>query len=121
MPDTSSAGTLRELKSVPADAMAVDAEESSAMDLDDENGRPKNRFLLGTTIFFSFTFLILCNDIHVILISALLLSLNDGSQSNGGNTSDVYNIGEKEQWCLTTLGYVKAFSRQYASEVNIVI
>ncbi|XP_044482612.1 nuclear cap-binding protein subunit 1-like isoform X2 [Mangifera indica] len=81
LPDTSSAGTLRELKSVPADAMAVDAEESSAMDLDDENGRPKN------------------------------------SQSNGGSTSDVYNIGEKEQWCLTTLGYVKAFSRQYASEI----
>ncbi|KAL0306100.1 UNVERIFIED_CONTAM: Nuclear cap-binding protein subunit [Sesamum radiatum] len=28
-----------------------------------------------------------------------------------------YNVGEKEQWCLTTLGYVKAFTRQYASEI----
>ncbi|KAB1225560.1 Nuclear cap-binding protein subunit 1 [Morella rubra] len=44
-------------------------------------------------------------------------SLRELSQSNGGRTSDVYNIGEKEQWCLTTLGYVKAFSRQYASEI----
>lgn len=44
LPDASRAGTLRELKSVPADAMAVDPEESSAMDLDNENGRPKNRF-----------------------------------------------------------------------------
>lgn len=43
-----------------------------------------------------------------------------GSQSNGGRTSNGYNIGEKEQWCLSTLGYVKAFSRQYASEVNKV-
>lgn len=32
--------------------------------------------------------------------------------------SSVYNVGEKEQWCLSTLGYLKAFSRQYASEVN---
>ncbi|KAI3967263.1 hypothetical protein MKW92_027666 [Papaver armeniacum] len=31
--------------------------------------------------------------------------------------SNGYNIGEKEQWCLTTLGYVKAFSRQYAAEI----
>ncbi|KAJ0084473.1 hypothetical protein Patl1_29476 [Pistacia atlantica] len=81
LPDASRAGTLRELKSVPADAMAVDPEESSAMDLDNENRRPKI------------------------------------SQLNGGNPNDVYNIGEKEQWCLTTLGYVKAFSRQYASEI----
>ncbi|KAG6682662.1 hypothetical protein I3842_13G154200 [Carya illinoinensis] len=44
------------------------------------------------------------------------------SQSNGGRTSsDGYNIGEKEQWCLSTLGYVKAFSRQYASEIWLYI
>ncbi|KAI3975642.1 hypothetical protein MKX01_023068 [Papaver californicum] len=37
---------------------------------------------------------------------------------NGGSrVSNDYNIGEKEQWCLTTLGYVKAFSRQYAAEI----
>ncbi|CAI0546787.1 unnamed protein product [Linum tenue] len=35
---------------------------------------------------------------------------------NGG-TKKSYNIGEKEQWCLSTLGYIKSFSRQYASEV----
>ncbi|KAJ3683742.1 hypothetical protein LUZ60_013969 [Juncus effusus] len=28
-----------------------------------------------------------------------------------------YNIGEMEQWCLCTLGYLKAFSRQYATEI----
>jgi len=33
--------------------------------------------------------------------------------------SNTYNIGEQEQWCLTTLGYVKAFSRQYATEVSL--
>jgi len=36
------------------------------------------------------------------------------SQSNGEKKGVV---GEKEQWCITTLGYVKAFSRQYAAEV----
>ncbi|CAK9327994.1 unnamed protein product [Citrullus colocynthis] len=34
-----------------------------------------------------------------------------------GRTEHAYTIGENEQWCLTTLGYVKAFSRQYASEI----
>ncbi|KAE8677217.1 Nuclear cap-binding protein subunit 1 [Hibiscus syriacus] len=37
------------------------------------------------------------------------------SQSNGGKATN--NVGEKEQWCLSTLGYVKTFSRQYASEI----
>ncbi|KAH9790036.1 nuclear cap-binding protein subunit 1 [Citrus sinensis] len=81
LPDASRAGTLQDLKSTHADAMAVDLEEPSAMELDNENGRPKK------------------------------------SQSNGGSSGNVYNIGEKEQWCLSTLGYVKAFSRQYASEI----
>nr|GEX18145.1 putative SWI/SNF-related matrix-associated actin-dependent regulator of chromatin subfamily A member 3-like 3 [Tanacetum cinerariifolium] len=27
--------------------------------------------------------------------------------------------GEKEQWCLSTLGYFKAFSRQYAFEDTV--
>ncbi|KAE9588846.1 putative nuclear cap-binding protein subunit 1 [Lupinus albus] len=39
------------------------------------------------------------------------------SETNGGKASSGYNVGEKEQWCITTLGYVKAFSRQYAAEI----
>ncbi|KAK4484935.1 hypothetical protein RD792_007540 [Penstemon davidsonii] len=39
------------------------------------------------------------------------------SHSNGGKTQNGYNVGEKEQWCLSTLGYVKALTRQYASEI----
>ncbi|KAG8386641.1 hypothetical protein BUALT_Bualt03G0169800 [Buddleja alternifolia] len=42
------------------------------------------------------------------------------SNTNGNRTGNGYNVGEKEQWCLTTLGYVKAFTRQYASETNVV-
>lgn len=80
LPEASRVGTLQELKSSSADAMAVDLEELSTMEVDDENGRPK-------------------------------------SQLNGRKTGSVYNIGEKEQWCLSTLGYLKAFSRQYASEI----
>ncbi|XVF19327.1 hypothetical protein REPUB_Repub11eG0100900 [Reevesia pubescens] len=80
LPDASIAGTLQALKSIHGDSMAVDLEESSAMEVDDENGRPKK------------------------------------SQSNGGRTANIYNVREKEQWCLSTLDYVKAFSRQYASE-----
>ncbi|KAI4348377.1 hypothetical protein L6164_009108 [Bauhinia variegata] len=75
------ARTLRELKSAHADIMAVDSEEPSAMELDNENGKSQN------------------------------------SQSNGGKTGNAYNVDEKKQWCITTLGYVKAFSRQYASEI----
>ncbi|PON42191.1 Nuclear cap-binding protein subunit [Parasponia andersonii] len=81
MPDASRVKTLQELKSISADSMAVDLEEASTMEVDDENGRPKT------------------------------------SQLNGEKKSNVYNIGEKEQWCLSTLGYLKAFSRQYASEI----
>ncbi|XP_060966908.1 nuclear cap-binding protein subunit 1 isoform X2 [Cannabis sativa] len=81
LPDASIVRTLQELKSVPADSMAVDLEEPATMEVDDETGRPKT------------------------------------SQLNGVTKSNVYNIGEKEQWCLSTLGYLKAFSRQYASEI----
>ncbi|MFS7984951.1 putative nuclear cap-binding protein subunit 1 [Helianthus anomalus] len=56
-----------------SEAMAVDEDDTSAMETDKENGNSKR---------------------------------------NSG-----YIIGEKEQWCLSTLGYVKAFSRQYASEI----
>ncbi|CAO2822875.1 unnamed protein product [Amaranthus hypochondriacus] len=37
--------------------------------------------------------------------------------SNGRKGSDAYNLSEIDQWGLSTLGYVKAFSRQYASEI----
>ncbi|KAK9084179.1 hypothetical protein Scep_030650 [Stephania cephalantha] len=39
------------------------------------------------------------------------------SNANGEKSSKIYNIGEKEQWCLTTLGYVKSLSRQYAAQI----
>lgn len=81
LPDASRAGTLQALKAIHDDTMAVVLEESSAMEVDDENGKPKK------------------------------------SQSNGGSATNIYTVGEKEQWCLSTLGYVKAFSRQYASEI----
>ncbi|KAK9273716.1 hypothetical protein L1049_018526 [Liquidambar formosana] len=81
LPDASRAETLRGLKSIQAEAMAIDLDESSAMEVEDENGRLTR------------------------------------SQSNGGRANNGYNVGEKEQWCLSTLGYVKAFSRQYASEI----
>ncbi|XP_073222276.1 nuclear cap-binding protein subunit 1 [Cicer arietinum] len=81
LPKGSGTRTLRELKSTQVEEMAVDLEEPSTMELDNENEIPQN------------------------------------SQSNGGKKSVSYNVGEKEQWCITTLSYVKAFSRQYASEV----
>ncbi|KAL9253827.1 Nuclear cap-binding protein subunit 1-like protein, partial [Drosera capensis] len=37
--------------------------------------------------------------------------------SNGAEGNHIYSLGENDQWCLTILGYVKAFSRQYASEI----
>nr|CAB3495958.1 unnamed protein product [Digitaria exilis] len=39
------------------------------------------------------------------------------SEPNGPNTKNSYNVGELEQWCLCTLGYLKSFSRQYATEI----
>ncbi|XP_073297270.1 nuclear cap-binding protein subunit 1-like isoform X1 [Primulina huaijiensis] len=39
------------------------------------------------------------------------------SHPNGKSTRTGYNVGEKEQWCLSTLGYVKALTRQYSSEI----
>lgn len=81
LPKGSGAKSLHELKSAQVDEMAVDSEEPSTMELDNENQIPQN------------------------------------SLSNGGKKSSAYDVGEKEQWCITTLGYVKAFSRQYASEI----
>ncbi|CAI0546743.1 unnamed protein product [Linum tenue] len=82
LPDASKAQTLRDLKSTRGDEMAVDTDQPSTMEVDDENGGTKK------------------------------------SKSNGeSESSNVCNIGEKEQWCLSTLGHIKSFSRQYASEV----
>ncbi|KAF8412692.1 hypothetical protein HHK36_000660 [Tetracentron sinense] len=79
LPHASGDGTVWGLQSDRTDAMTVDNEESSAMEVDKENGRPKK------------------------------------SQLNGERAS--YKVDEKEQWCLSTLGCVKAISRQYASEI----
>ncbi|KAF6142696.1 hypothetical protein GIB67_015182 [Kingdonia uniflora] len=76
LPSASSDATLHDLRSGQIDAMNVDSEESSAMEIDRDNGRPKKR-----------------------------------------GRSNEYDMGDKEQWCLSTLGYVKAFSRQYATEI----
>ncbi|PKA60876.1 Nuclear cap-binding protein subunit 1 [Apostasia shenzhenica] len=42
---------------------------------------------------------------------------NSNSLLDVDGTANAYNIGEQEQWCLTTLGHVKAISRQYAKEI----
>ncbi|VAH90802.1 unnamed protein product [Triticum turgidum subsp. durum] len=42
---------------------------------------------------------------------------DNNSQVNRENTEAGYTIGELEQWCLCTLGYLKSFSRQYATEI----
>lgn len=39
------------------------------------------------------------------------------SVSNGEKGSAAYNLSETDQWGLSTLGYVKAITRQYASEI----
>ncbi|KAL6649921.1 hypothetical protein ACP70R_014145 [Stipagrostis hirtigluma subsp. patula] len=39
------------------------------------------------------------------------------SEPNGQSTKNGYNVAELEQWCLCTLGYLKSFSRQYATEI----
>lgn len=41
------------------------------------------------------------------------------SENNGERVTHSYNIKEQDQWCLCTLGYLKAFSRQYATEVSL--
>ncbi|XP_047329435.1 nuclear cap-binding protein subunit 1-like [Impatiens glandulifera] len=40
---------------------------------------------------------------------------SDPTGEKSGSSS--YEISENEQWCLTTLGYLKAITRQYASEI----
>ncbi|KAL6514040.1 Nucleic acid dioxygenase ALKBH1 [Orobanche hederae] len=74
-------GSVHQSGDAEADEMAVEHDDTSAMELDNEGG-------------------------------SLLRS-----HSNGRGTTNGYNVGEKEQWCISTLGYVKAFTRQYASEI----
>lgn len=106
------------LQSGSTDAMAVDADEPSAMDAEKENGRHDIRWIFWHEILFQK--LILC--LFTVSFCSLLafLSIVLSSLSNGESGRSGYNIGEQEQWCCTTLGYVKAFSRQYASEVDVV-
>lgn len=40
--------------------------------------------------------------------------------SENGNPKKKTEIGEREQWCLSTLGYLTAFTRQYANEVKVI-
>ncbi|KAL5219694.1 hypothetical protein ABZP36_020378 [Zizania latifolia] len=42
---------------------------------------------------------------------------DNDSQLNGANKKVGHNVGELEQWCLCTLGHLKSFSRQYATEI----
>ncbi|XP_042380485.1 nuclear cap-binding protein subunit 1-like [Zingiber officinale] len=41
----------------------------------------------------------------------------DESENNGERVTHSYDIKEQDQWCLCTLGYLKAISRQYATEI----
>lgn len=51
LPDPSRARTLRELKSIQADEMTVDLDESSVMEVDNESGRPNKRLLPPLALF----------------------------------------------------------------------
>ncbi|KAK6923524.1 hypothetical protein RJ641_011828 [Dillenia turbinata] len=75
LPEASKDGKLRGIQSVQTDAMAVDREDSAAMDVDNE------------------------------------IDPRKGMANNG------YENVEKVQWCLSTLGYLKAITRQYASAI----
>lgn len=79
LPESSGIGMSRSLHTSQADAMAIDSDEPSEMEVDKEKGTP--------------------------------------SMSNGGKGSAGYDLSETDQWGLSTLGYVKAFTRQYASEI----
>lgn len=89
-----------------SEAMAVDEEDTSAMEMDKENGNSKRYFTSILPLYSP-------PLVEVLLITASF-------RSNFCRNVE-YAVGEKEQWCLSTLGYVKAFSRQYASEVCSVI
>lgn len=79
-------------------------------------------YLLYLSVSVSVSLCLFFHKFHCMIVNCALtlLLLNSGSQSNGEKASNVYNVGEQEQWYLSILGYVKAFSRQYASEVNTI-
>ncbi|GAB2234373.1 hypothetical protein Drorol1_Dr00003623 [Drosera rotundifolia] len=81
LPETSGVGAFRSMQSDRTDAMAIDTDGVSTMEVDQEKSSSTTRM------------------------------------SNGAEVNHIYSLGENEQWCLTILGYVKAFSRQYASEI----
>lgn len=66
LPDASRVRTLHELKSLSADSMAVDLEESSTMEVDDENGRPKTRFFNPSLK--KEKFLAFCSQLYTVIM-----------------------------------------------------
>lgn len=81
LPENADTTMFHSLLSEKPEVMALDKEDTSAMEVDKDKGEePK-------------------------------------SASNGEMSQNAYNLGENEQWCLIMLGYVKAFSRLYASEI----
>ena len=74
LPDPSRARTLRELKSIQADEMTVDLDESSVMEVDNESRRPNKRSLPTLPLFLlSFSFLCLLLSLHLLFISRAIL------------------------------------------------
>lgn len=75
LPDPSRARTLRELKSIQADEMTVDLDESSVMEVDNESGRPNKRLLPPLALFLLLPFSFLCFffSLHLLFISRAIL------------------------------------------------
>ncbi|KVI10259.1 Armadillo-type fold [Cynara cardunculus var. scolymus] len=89
-----------------SEAMVVDEEDTPAMETDKENGSSKRYH-------FRFNFFL---AVKICVFSTCNFSALSYLCRNAGSGTE-YIVEEKEQWCLSTLGYVKAFSRQYASEI----
>lgn len=56
-------------------------------------------------------------DSEELLVMGVEKEKEATSVSNGRKGSSGYDLSETDQWGLSTLGYVKAFTRQYASEI----
>ena len=67
LPDASRAGSLQALKSIHGDSIAVDLEKSSAMEVDDENGRPKKRSQLPNLSLAPCLYLSFCAHCHLMI------------------------------------------------------
>jgi len=74
LPKGSGARTLREWKSTQVEEMAVDPEESSTMELDNENQIPQNRFCVCPYL----TKIDIAQQPNYILWKILLLCINFG-------------------------------------------